>query len=243
MGEWFETWFDTDYYHALYNNRNEQEAARFIENLVSTLKIPQGASVLDLACGGGRHSAQLFQLGFDVTGLDLSSNSIELARKNYSSDIRFDVADMRTFESEKPFDFVFNLFTSFGYFDSTDDNELVLSQIKKTLKPGGILVIDFMNAEKVLGNLVPAETQKRGELIFNIKRSCDGSHFYKDIVVIDGEKTSHFQEKVQYLDIHDFTRLLNTTGFEIERTFGNYNLDGFDSSKSDRLIMVACLKS
>ncbi len=239
MGEWFESWFNTDYYHALYNNRDDQEAARFIENLVKTLEIPESSSVLDLACGGGRHSAQLHQLGFKVTGVDLSENSINQARNTYHKDIRFEVGDMRYFKTDKNYDYVLNLFTSFGYFESMAENEMVMSAVKSALNPNGILVIDFMNAKKVLKNLVSEETQHREDLVFEIKRFCDGQHFYKNITVLDNGKSSNFQEKVQFIDKDAFENMLGKSSFEVKACYGSYDMDSFDETNSDRLIIVA----
>src|SRR5690554_744393 len=77
---WFETWFDTSYYHILYQNRDFVEAERFITNLLAFLKLPAGSNCLDLACGKGRHSVFLNKHGLKVTGVDLSENSINEAK-------------------------------------------------------------------------------------------------------------------------------------------------------------------
>ena len=52
--KWFQSWFDTSYYHILYKNRNDDEAQRFITNLVEYLNIAKDQKILDLACGKGR---------------------------------------------------------------------------------------------------------------------------------------------------------------------------------------------
>src|SRR5690554_6086437 len=82
MKNWFVKWFDTQYYHILYKDRDYQEAGMFIDNITSYLNLPENAKVLDLACGKGRHSVYLNKLGFEVTGADLSENSINQAQKN-----------------------------------------------------------------------------------------------------------------------------------------------------------------
>ncbi|HET6992715.1 MAG TPA: methyltransferase domain-containing protein, partial [Bacteroidia bacterium] len=73
---WFESWFDSPYYHLLYGNRDEKEAENFIEVLARFLKAPKGSRALDLACGKGRHSVALYKNGFEVTGIDLSERNI-----------------------------------------------------------------------------------------------------------------------------------------------------------------------
>ena len=124
--DWFASWFDTNYYHLLYKNRNDDEARLLIEHLVGYLNLAPNSKVLDLACGKGRHSITLNELGFDVLGIDLSSNSIEEAKQFENETLHFDVCDMRNSFTKNTFDVVFNLFTSFGYFDNKSDNEKVI---------------------------------------------------------------------------------------------------------------------
>ena len=78
---WFANWFDSEYYHVLYKNRDEKEAEFFIENLVQYLNFQKRRKLLDIACGKGRHATYFNSLGFDVVGVDLSSNSITTAKK------------------------------------------------------------------------------------------------------------------------------------------------------------------
>jgi 2-polyprenyl-3-methyl-5-hydroxy-6-metoxy-1,4-benzoquinol methylase len=176
--EWFASWFDTSYYHQLYNNRNEQEAKLFISNLVNLLNLDQSSKILDLACGKGRHSKTLNEFGYDVLGVDLSANSISIASKMSNESLHFQVHDMREIIQNHTFDAIFNLFTSFGYFDTSSENEQVCSSIFQMLRPKGILVIDFMNAEKVITNLVREESKKVDEITFNIQRNYDGYHIF-----------------------------------------------------------------
>ena len=119
--KWFQSWFDTPYYHILYKHRDFKEAEDFIKNLVSYLNIDTDDSILDLACGKGRHSIFLNTLGYNVTGLDLSKNNIEHAKVHESNSLFFEVHDMRNTYGTQ-FEVVLNLFTSFGYFDNKNDN-------------------------------------------------------------------------------------------------------------------------
>lgn len=141
---WFSSWFDTPYYHILYKDRDDEEAGRFVQNLIRFLELKKGASILDLACGKGRHAMYLNELGYQVTGADLSKNSILCAKRFQNETLRFERHDMREPFGEK-FDAVFNLFTSFGYFDNKEDNLRTVNAIKENLKPNGFAVIDFMN--------------------------------------------------------------------------------------------------
>ena len=168
--EWFEEWFDTRYYLILYQNRNDEEAKLFISNLTEYLELPAGSKVLDLACGKGRHSFTLNRLGYEVLGVDLSENSIQEADKSSNPNLSFAVHDMRERIPNTTFDAVFNLFTSFGYFTEKEDNERVCLSISQMLAPGGKLVIDFMNADKVIRDLIKSETKTLDGILFRINR-------------------------------------------------------------------------
>jgi 2-polyprenyl-3-methyl-5-hydroxy-6-metoxy-1,4-benzoquinol methylase len=236
--EWFESWFDTAYYHQLYSNRNEEEAQSFISNLLNLLKLDSNSKILDLACGKGRHAKTLNEFGFDVLGVDLSQNSISIASKMKNEHLDFQVHDMREPIHGRKFDSVFNLFTSFGYFDESDDNVLVCNAIAEMLNPNGILVIDFMNVEKVISNLVTQEVKKVNNLTFRITRHCDGKHIHKRIRFEDQGENFDFTERVQALKLGDFETLL-ANHFRILYTFGSFDLKPFDALNSDRLIIIA----
>jgi 2-polyprenyl-3-methyl-5-hydroxy-6-metoxy-1,4-benzoquinol methylase len=237
--EWFADWFDTSYYHTLYKNRNEEEATIFIQNLIEHLSLAAGASVLDLACGKGRHSVTLNNLGFTVLGVDLSQNSIQQAKKFENETLHFSVHDMREVIPDKQFSAVFNLFTSFGYFDSLAENNQVIQSVHAMLEPNGLLVIDFMNAHKVIEHLVTAEEKVIDGIRFQIERKFDGTHIYKHIHVEDGEYKQSYVERVQALKQADFIELLENNDFTILSTFGDFHLGRFVEATSDRLILLA----
>lgn len=243
--EWFAEWFDSPYYHLLYQNRNDEEAKVFIEKLCAHLQLAPQTAVLDLACGKGRHSITLAKLGFQVTGADLAPNSIQLAKEAQSAldldKLQFVVHDMREVMPNQHFGAVFNLFTSFGYFDDLAANQQVCEAISQMLDPNGLLVIDFLNAQKVINNLVASETVYRGDIRFDIKRWANDGHIYKEISIQDPQLTAPvgpFTERVQALGLSDFHQLLEPK-FELLQNFGSYHLDTFEASKSERLILIA----
>lgn len=237
--EWFEEWFDTSYYHTLYKHRNDEEAAQFIERIVAELPLKTGAHVLDLACGKGRHSITLNKLGFNVLGVDLAANSIEKAQVFKNETLQFSVHDMREIIANQKFTAIFNLFTSFGYFDSINDNSKVIQAIHEMLEDEGLLIIDFMNATRVINQLVLQEIQTIDGLTFEITRNYDGTHIFKRIQFNDQGKAFDFTERVQALKIGDFTQLLVNNGFEIMRTFGDFQLNDYQENDSDRLLIIA----
>ncbi|MGY0426901.1 MAG: class I SAM-dependent methyltransferase, partial [Polaribacter sp.] len=146
--DWFTDWFNTPYYHILYKDRNNTEAQLFIKNITTFLALPKGSHILDIPCGKGRHSVFLNSLGYKVTGVDLSENNILYAKQFEKEDLHFKVADMRK-AFVKTYDTIFNLFTSFGYFENDSEDILILKNIKDRLKKNGSFVFDFLNAENV----------------------------------------------------------------------------------------------
>ncbi len=237
--EWFEDWFDTSYYHILYQNRNDEEARMFIHSLIDDLNLPKGVKVLDLACGKGRHSITLNKLGYNVLGVDLSPNSIETARKHSNEHLSFEVHDMRNRIEGHKFSAIFNLFTSFGYFNDEKDNLAVLTSANYMLEENGLLLIDFMNVTKVIREMKPEETKTVDNIDFHISKYCDMQHIFKEIKFEDEGRDFHYTERVQVLPLAKFEELLQQADFKILRTFGDFNLSAFDESTSDRLIILA----
>ncbi|SFT51471.1 Methyltransferase domain-containing protein [Lishizhenia tianjinensis] len=235
---WFEQWFNTKYYHILYKNRDFDEAELFIDNLYNFMGL-SNEHVCDLACGKGRHSIYLNKKGLDVVGLDLAVQSIAQAKVHENEKLHFDTHDMRDVYEGAKFDVVFNLFTSFGYFDDQSDNLQVLKSVHQMLKPGGRLLIDFFNAKHVITNLVEDEVKEVDGISFHIERSFNGTHILKNIQFTAEEKEFDFTERVQAVSYDDFKRLLTEAGFEVKATFGDFKLNAFDEENSERLIIVA----
>lgn len=238
--DWFAEWFDTKYYHTLYKNRDDSEAEQFIKNLVDDFKITDKDYCLDLACGKGRHAKFLHSItNAKVLGVDLSPQSILGAKTFENEKLNFAVQDMREVIANEKFDFIFNLFTSFGYFDSNSENLKVLESIFLMLEKDGLLLIDFMNTNKVVENLVEKEVKRVDGITFNITRKFDGEHIVKNIQFSDESKNFDYSERVQGLMLTDFQTLLKEANFEIISTFGDFDLSEFDEKTSDRLIIKA----
>lgn len=234
---WFETWFDSPYYHILYKDRDDTEAQLFMDNLTQYLNLPEEAKILDLACGKGRHAIYLNQLGYDVTGVDLSENSIKEAAKASNDTLHFRVHDMRV-PTEEKYDAVFNLFTSFGYFENEEDNLKTLLAIKESLTEYGFGVIDFMNANYVIDNLVPEEVKTVDGIDFHIKRYVQDGHIHKEIDFEDNGQKFHFTEKVRALTLQDFEQMMEKAEIYLLDIFGDYKLRKFYKNDSERLIMI-----
>ncbi|NJW54111.1 class I SAM-dependent methyltransferase [Salinimicrobium oceani] len=235
--KWFSSWFDTPYYHILYKNRGDAEAQDFMQNLVRFLKLHKGASVLDLACGKGRHSVYLNKLGYDVTGVDLSSNSITYAKQFENENLRFKNHCMCK-PLEDKFDAVFNLFTSLGYFEDERENFESIKAIKEEIKEGGWGVIDFMNVHKVVANLVPREMKTVRGIDFYISRRVENGFILKDIEFEDEGEEYSYTERVKAISLTQFKKYFEAAGIELVHTFGDYQLRPYCKEQSDRLILL-----
>jgi SAM-dependent methyltransferase len=232
---WFKDWFNSHYYHILYTHRDDKEAETFIKNLKKMFPF-EHKNALDIACGRGRHAIFLNKQHMDVVGIDLSEENIEFANQFENEHLRFFVHDMRHLFYSNYFDYAFNLFTSFGYFSQESDNIKSLKCFYQSLKKGGLLILDFMNAHKIVHNLVLQEKKK---IIFNITRRIEQNTIIKEIEVIDGKEIYYFEENVQALKPEDFVRYFAQVGFKIESIFGNYALEPYHETNSERLIYIA----
>ena len=235
---WFASWFDSPYYHILYKDRDDSEAANFMDRLTQHLHLHPTSKILDLACGKGRHSRYLSSLGYDVTGVDLSSQSILYAKKFEKDNLIFSVHDMSLPYTVSKFDAVFNLFTSFGYFEKEEDNLKTIKAIKTNLINNGVAVIDFLNVAYVASNLVKNETKIVEGISFKIKREISNGYIKKHISFSVDNRTYNYTEKVKAIALEDFKSYFKNAGLQLKQTFGDYHLNPFDAATSERLILI-----
>jgi SAM-dependent methyltransferase len=239
--QWYRYWFDSPYYHKLYFNRDEDEALAFITRLLSRLQPPQGSFMLDVACGRGRHSRMLAAKGFDVTGIDLSIASINYAKRFETDNLSFFQHDMRLPFRVNYFDYVFNLFTSFGYFNSDRENDNVVRTMASALKEEGILVMDYLNVHYAEDHLVHKSEAQLDGVNFFITKWYDETHFYKRIIVEDEtmEEPMEFMEKVAKFSLGDFNDMFAFHDLQMQEVYGDYQFGHYDVKKSPRLLMIA----
>ena len=235
---WYSSWFDTPYYHILYRHRDEDEAQTFISKTCAYLALKPGSMALDLACGKGRHARVMAQQGLQVIGLDLSPSSIKEASKSAGPNLSFHVHDMREVWRANHFDVVFNIFTSFGYFEDAAEDVKVIKAIHDSLKPGGLFVFDYLNAHFVEETFIPKEEKIEEDIRFFISRHITAEWVVKQISFTDKGMDYTFYEKVRNYNPEDLTYLLTNNGFEILRSFGDYDL-GEPTEESPRCIFIA----
>lgn len=239
--EWFKTWFNSFFYYQLYFQRDEIEAKKFITNLTRFLELPLGSKILDVACGRGRHSKILYELGYNVSGIDIAEESIAYANQQAAEGLQFYVHDMRLPFWINYFDCACNLFTSFGYFKTQREDDAAMRTIAHSLKKGGKLVIDYLNVHRSAKSLVSEEEKIINGTIYKINRRQDEKKFYKEITVVHPslEVPQTFTEIVSKFTIEDFEKMLDKQHLTIQNVFGDYELNAFDKENSPRLILIA----
>lgn len=239
--QWYEDWFADERYLALYLHRNNVEASLVLDLIEKTTRIPKDAAILDLACGAGRHSICLAKRGFtNITAIDLSPTLIREAGKNAELEhvkIRFEQQDMRSFEGS--YDLIMNLFTSFGYFASDEENEAVIDRVGTSLRPGGYFIIDFLNEAIVRRDMISHDekTIPSGERIEQFRKIIN-NRIEKKIIIHSGIGSAEYLESVRLFSLPDFERMFAKAEIVVKETFGNYPGSPFEEGSSPRLILV-----
>lgn len=236
--EWFGEWFDSPYYHVLYKHRDMKEAEAFIDQLIAYFQFSENDLIRDLACGKGRHAIYLNKKGFDVEGLDLSPQNISFAKQFENERLKFHVHDMRFPWKGEKVDYILNLFTSFGYFETKGENQQAISAAAKGLKKGGKLLIDFLNPYTVINNLVSKEIKRISGIDFHIQKFQRGEYIIKDIKFEDNGVQYEFQERVKAIRRVKFLEYFDRANLELLEIFGDYTLNPYIAEKSDRMIFV-----
>ncbi len=223
--EWYRDWFGEEYL-ALYPHRDEAEAIAGVELVLSTLGRPRG-KVLDLACGAGRHMVELKDRGLLAVGLDLSMPLLREA-KTRDPELLLVRGDMRSLPfASSSFALVVNFFTSFGYFAEPVDDRRVLAEIRRVLQPGGRYALDFLNADRVRGGLIPRdERQLDRRRVVQERRLDDGGRVVvKTIRIYEPDRQqpeSTYYERVRLYEPAELTEMLRSAGLEPQHTFGDY---------------------
>lgn len=235
---WYESWFDSTYYHLLYQHRDETEAENFLSQLLNRIHLPVPSRVLDLACGKGRHSRYLHQCGHEVTGVDLSPENIRFCQQFEQDRLRFFEHDMRKVVAVNYFDAIFNLFTSFGYFSRQSENERVIHSAASALRRGGYFILDFFNATQIVRHLNPEQEVVRAGVRFHITKQVADDKIIKQISVEDSGACCTFREEVRLIFPDEFLRWFARAGLTVLNTCGDYQLNPYHPDSSQRLIFI-----
>ncbi|MBL4770789.1 MAG: class I SAM-dependent methyltransferase [Planctomycetes bacterium] len=237
---WYETAFESGYLE-VYPHRDLAAAREEVSWLIEQ---GVGGRTLDLCCGFGRHSLALLERGVDVVGLDLSADLLTQAENlegGEALDGRLVRGDVRYLPfADQEMDSLVNLFSSFGYFGEAGDRG-VLDEITRVLKPGGRLVMDLMNPERIRANLVPeSKTERDGFVLYESRRLEDGGQRVTKrvrIVNVDGRERS-WKEDVRFYDPELMAQLLGERGVTVERVAGSFAGEPFHAESTRQLLIA-----
>lgn len=239
MSAWYESSFGEDYL-IVYKHRDIEGAYLEVKRMMDWLALPQGATVLDFCCGMGRHALALTEFGYEVTGVDLSNVLLKEARQlDDQQQVRWLQGDMRNVPLNESFDAVVNLFTSFGYFESDEENGRVIHEINRLLKPGGKFIIDFLNAAFVQERLVPESHRAEYGLDIYESRRIENGFVKKKIRIVEaGSKEREYDEQVKLYGLTKMENFIRETGLRIDKVYGSYDATPYEEHSSPRLIIV-----
>ncbi|KAF0153637.1 MAG: SAM-dependent methyltransferase [Ignavibacteria bacterium] len=241
MKDWYKDWFSSELYLAVYNHRNDDDAEKLCRLILSSADLQKGAKILDAACGAGRHANRFSLLGFNVAGFDLSmtllTEAVNTAKEKKLS-TKFFCGDIRNVPLKSSFDLIVNLFTSFGYFESDEENFSFVKQSYSLLNKKGFYVLDYLNEKTLRKNLVAqSEKEVNGKRIIE-RREISGNRVVKEINVLCKNQNHKFFESVRLYSKDEIVEKAKSFGFVVQRIFGDYLGGEFDENSSNRLITV-----
>ena len=238
---WYSRWFGTPEYEVVYKSRSREDAERLVALVEQLARPGDDDSILDVACGRGRHARVFARRGYSVTGLDLSGAVLTDAKRKSEAeglDIRFIRQDMRQPVCSNCFDGAVNLFTAFGYFETEDDDLEALDAVSVALRPDGWFVQDFLNADYVERNLQPDDVRTIDGLEVQQHRRITDGRVEKEIVLRRNGTERTFTESVRLYRLSDFERLYERAGLRLVDVRGDYDGRPYHQD-SPRLILHA----
>ncbi len=221
---WFKDWFNSPYYLDVYSHRGEEEAKSFVDLIEKEIHPEKSWKILDFCCGSGRLSLELAERGFRVYGIDLSENLIQKAKieslkRNLSVD--FEICDMRQFSRVGEFDLVINFFTSFGYLNSNENQE-VFNQMSQAVSPNGWFIFDYLNPDHLINSFVPFDVKYENGIKIAQSRKIENDRILKDIIIQINGNEEIFHESVQLYSREDIINFLDINNFKVHKIFGDY---------------------
>ncbi|MBS1784770.1 MAG: class I SAM-dependent methyltransferase [Acidobacteria bacterium] len=235
MAEWFEDWFDADY-AALYAHRDAGEAALAVATALREAPELARGPVLDLACGGGRHLAELRKVNADAFGIDLSAALLSLAPAHLHPWLLR--ADMRRLPVKPGLSGITLWFTPFGYF-ADGENEALLRALSGLLHPGGVLLMDYLNATELERTLVSEDTIERSGIRVTSRRRIEHGRVIKemDLHRLATGETRQARESVRVYEPREVEAMAEKAELRLRKTLGTYGGEAFHGA-SPRWIAV-----
>jgi SAM-dependent methyltransferase len=166
------------YYNLLYKDKDYAGEAEYVQGLI-TKHIPGARTVLDLGCGTGKHDLLLAQMGYKVTGVDLSDEMLAVANSQFASlnsqlsTLNFFQGDIRSVRIDKTFDVVISLFHVISYQTTNEDIAAAFATARAHLNPGGIFIFDCWYGPAVLTDRPVVRVKRLEDEIISITRIAE----------------------------------------------------------------------
>jgi SAM-dependent methyltransferase len=242
---WWQTYFDDVFLRIYRPFLDSERTTAEVEAVTQLLPLPASRTLLDVACGWGRHSIALAEEGYEVTGVDLSTRLLEEARRGAAAAkvrVTWKHADMRELDFDGDFDAAISLFSSLGYFGSDADDARVLRGIRSALRPGGLLLLETMHRDLAARDFADRDwwTTPEGDLVW-VEREFDAvagiSHEILRWRAVDGTEGEK-SHQVRIRSAPEWKALLESCDLRPLEWFGDWDLDRFTHT-SERLIVLA----
>ncbi len=241
---WYISFFSEDYLRIYAPFLPPEKSAWEAEAILNLLELPIGSAILDLCCGYGRHAIPLAQHGYHITGIDISEVFLRRARREANSQgiqAQWIQSDMRTIPFEQTFDAVINIFTSFGYLENEEEDQRVLQQVARALKPGGLFLLETIQQPRVIRTHTPHGIIRYNDGLIVLEERRIDLLKSRNIVRIsilepDGPRREHLQS-IRIYTLTELVRMLATVGLEVQSYFGS--LDRSPLTMDSRLVIVS----
>ena len=238
--EWYKDWFSSKDYLDVYRHRNSEDTERLVNLIISTANPKPEAEILDAACGAGRHAIKFAKKGFSVTAFDLSKTLLQIGideSKTHDFSIDFLNSDIRTFKTDKKFDLVLSLFTSFGYFESDEENFIFPQNAYKMMNEKGYYVLDYFNKNFVEQNLVEESERKVNQKEILENRFIENDRVIKRISIREENQNNEYVESVKLYSFEQLEERFKFIGYKVVNVFGDYLGNPFNNENSERCII------
>lgn len=243
-----DNWFNNDdmwrvFYDCMFAADGFARAHRECGEILELLPTPV-KSVMDLACGPGRHLLGFAERGLAVTGVDLSGYLLNQAAQHIAdADVEATLiqADLLKFKPKQSFDLVTNLFSSFGYYDNSNDNQEVLNRAYQWLNKSGYFVLDVFSKEQAAMHIEPVHCTEyeNGDLRFERPLlSHNMSVYSNEWILVSGQKAHRWQYQHYVYSATELAHMLNQAGFQEVDVYGSFSGDEYDM-EAERLVLVA----
>ena len=240
MSEWFKEWFNSSEYLDVYSHRDIRDAENALILIRNNYDFKVGSKVLDAACGTGRFSNLFAEEGFDVTSFDLSMQLLKNAQiKSYKDhlNVKFFRSDIRNVPLNGSFDLILNMFTSFGYFVTDNENFSFIRKAIELLNDKGYFIFDYLNKDYVTNNLIPRSQKTFADKIVTEERKINRNRIEKKIMIESEKGIKYFQESVLMYSKDEILSGFNSCGFNVDKIFGDYFGNSFNDLTSERLLI------